>query len=270
MGCGSSSGPAAAPAGRGPPAGGAGAGAPNTSAHANTPEAKALLKEIAALPAGKNRDSLTKAVNDLTAAALTSPSTQEFSLLCRCISTKGIELSGITLRDANLESDFDAGAFAQALKASAGLRALTLSNNRLGPANAALIAAALPATVEMLMLGGNAIGDEGVSALAARIGSQGESALKRLELDNNGISDAGLRALATHFKKLSLLKLLRLENNAFGENGTRALVLAIKQFPGALANLSGVSLATADPSLPMELRDGENGPIIKYYKANAH
>ena len=44
MGCGSSSGPAAAPAGRGPPAGGAGAGAPNTSAHANTPEAKALLK----------------------------------------------------------------------------------------------------------------------------------------------------------------------------------------------------------------------------------
>ena len=61
-----------------------------------------------------------------------------------------------------------------------------------------------------------------------------------------------------------------LENNAFGENGTRALVLVIKQFPGALANLSGVSLATADPSLPMELRDGENGPIIKYYKANAH
>jgi hypothetical protein len=57
--------------------------------------------------------------------ALGSPSTQEFSLLCRCISTKGIELPGITLRDANLESDFDAGAFAAALKASKGLRALT-------------------------------------------------------------------------------------------------------------------------------------------------
>ncbi len=154
--------------------------------------------EIAALPPGKNKDSLTKAVNDLTGVracacacvcvrvyvracvsvrvrlvryamcgvrctvygvrcgvvwcgvvwcgvvcacmsckraavrcalsvqvALGSPSTPEFSLLCRCISTKGIELPGITLRDANLESDFDAGAFAAALKASTGLRALT-------------------------------------------------------------------------------------------------------------------------------------------------
>ncbi len=56
-----------------------------------------------------------------------------------------------------------------------------------------------------------------------------------------------------------------LSGNDIGTKGAAAFARALRDSPGALTKLFGVTLATADPDLPLELRSANNKTILKFY-----
>ncbi|KAI9217132.1 hypothetical protein BC828DRAFT_408786 [Blastocladiella britannica] len=91
------------------------------------------------------------------------------------------------------------------------------------------LAALLPVGLTTLALDGNALQDEGVSALSPRLPS---TRLETLSLPANDIGDAGMEVLALHLPPT--LKELRLWGNRIGDAGVRALAHRI---PPALKEL---------------------------------
>ena len=82
--------------------------------------------------------------------------------------------------------------------AAHGVRVLILDNNQLGPEAGAGLAEVLRSggSLEELWLGGNALGDAGVEALAAALKEGAGAKLQVLLLDSNGITAKGAQALA--------------------------------------------------------------------------
>jgi uncharacterized protein (TIGR02996 family) len=107
----------------------------------------------------------------------------------------------------------------------AGLTALRLLNNGIGPAGAAALAASPHLTrLTSLYLGEgsydpNQVGDEGLSALAA---SPNLAGLTQLSLPMNDVGDTGVQALARS-PYLRRLEALDLRHNAIGTAGVVAL-----------------------------------------------
>ena len=115
--------------------------------------------------------------------------------------------------------------FAAALKADSSVRRLELDDNALGTAGLLKIAEAIGArNVDLLSLQitSNAIGDEGVEALADFLGRS--SALRTLKLGGNGLSDAAAAILADVIPPS--LHELDLSNNNIGDNGFLSLLHA--------------------------------------------
>ena len=80
---------------------------------------------------------------------------------------------------------------------------LALGCNPLGDAGVAAVAAALPPTVEYLVLTETGFGDDGMCALAAALSSH-KASLKGLELaDNPGVGRRGWRALVEALRTVS-------------------------------------------------------------------
>ena len=115
------------------------------------------------------------------------------------------------------------------LKANASLQVLHLGNNKIGDAGVAALAAALKgdASVRELILWGNRIGDTAVEALAAALKENGS--LQGLYLGSNLISCRGAEALAAALKENSSLQELGLWGNQIGDTGAKALAAALKE-----------------------------------------
>jgi Ran GTPase-activating protein (RanGAP) involved in mRNA processing and transport len=137
------------------------------------------------------------------------------------VSKAPVKLHRLRLRDERQTSS----AFAAALKADSSVRRLELDDNALGTAGLLKIAEAIGArNVDLLSLQitSNAIGDEGVEALADFLGRS--SALRTLKLGGNGLSDAAAAILADVIPPS--LHELDLSNNNIGDNGFLSLLHA--------------------------------------------
>jgi hypothetical protein len=138
------------------------------------------------------------------------------------------------LRALRAERLYVGGALANVLRAARvqrALRALELVSCQLGDGDvAALVESGALASVELLALGRNQLGDGAALALA-----QAElPALRELSLENNRIGDAGARALASA-PWASRLEVLDLDFNVFGAEGRRALYESEGLAPGLRA-----------------------------------
>ena len=122
------------------------------------------------------------------------------------------------------------GGAPMALKANASLQVLHLGNNKIGDAGVAALAAALKGDASVLrelILWGNRIGDTAVEALAAALKENGS--LQGLYLGSNLISYRGADALAAALKENSSLQELGLWGNQIGDTGAKALAAALKE-----------------------------------------
>ena len=107
-----------------------------------------------------------------------------------------------------------------------------LQSNQLGTAGGAALADALRKhrTMEYLNLDSNALGDEGVEALAAAFQEGAGRELRELELVNNGITAKGARAVAACLGELPSLQELLLRGNlelAFNDAAKQTLREAV-------------------------------------------
>lgn len=146
-------------------------------------------------------------------------------------------LQELTLHSANSP---DVGArVAEWIRGGAGadspppLRLLELPDCAIGDAGARALSAALPAvrhTLEVLGLGSNQLGDEGVCDVATAL--RGSTVLVSLALDNNRIGDRGaveiVRALLSSGPP-SALRSLELWNNSVADGGADALARALRE-----------------------------------------
>ena len=91
---------------------------------------------------------------------------------------------------------------------------------------------------QWLDLGGNQIGDAGLTALAKVVGSGALASLLQLSLISNLIGDAGLSALASACASgaLAQLTVLGLSRNQIGDAGLSSLAVAVGN--GALDHLT--------------------------------
>mgnify|MGYP006122639019 FL=1 len=114
-----------------------------------------------------------------------------------------------------------------ALEFNTVLEDLDVSSNGIGPAGAAFTSVSLcrNSTLRSLNLGDNAIGDDGVTALALHV-LQRNTTLEVLNLHSNAIGDRGLSALASTLKSTSTLRHLDLSRNLITIEGAAALARA--------------------------------------------
>lgn len=126
----------------------------------------------------------------------------------------------------------DAGVagLSDALRQNSNLKILDVGRNDITAIGATSLAGALereksdgesgenPSGLETLWFRGNAVGDEGVSAIARALGMR-ENALERLSLAENEIKEAGARNLSLSLKENSSLKQLWLYGNYLHDNG---------------------------------------------------
>jgi hypothetical protein len=123
-----------------------------------------------------------------------------------------------------------AAALAAALPRLSRLTTLQLSSTRIGTEGVAALAPVLPATLRVLELAGCGMGDAGAAALGAAL--PGLPALTHLEISANGLTFAGLRALLPGLPET--LQELLLDGNRFGPAGARevaALLLRLRTLP---------------------------------------
>ncbi len=59
---------------------------------------------------------------------------------------------------------------------------------------------------------------------------------------------------------------VRLGGNSIGAEGAAAIARTLREHPGALRDLRGLELCTADPDLPLELMLSDNAVILDYYR----
>ncbi len=57
-----------------------------------------------------------------------------------------------------------------------------------------------------------------------------------------------------------------LDGNSIGAEGAAAIARSLREHPGALRELHGLELCTADPDLPLELKRSDNAAILSYYR----
>jgi Ran GTPase-activating protein (RanGAP) involved in mRNA processing and transport len=86
---------------------------------------------------------------------------------------------------------------------------------------------------QVLRLGGNQIGDAGLTTLAKAVESGALAQLTRLDLDGNSIGATGMSALASACASGALdnLTILQIDSNKIGDNGISALATAITPGP---------------------------------------
>lgn len=144
----------------------------------------------------------------------------------------------------------DCALLAPALANATGLRSLripglaglhhTWEQPGVGADGMRILADALPASIEVLILTGHNFGDAGTAALAGALTAR----LRRvhmLNLELNGISDAGASALAKALQTAPLLATLHLDHNWIGAAGGEALAAALQH--GGAAALRHLALA---------------------------
>lgn len=119
-------------------------------------------------------------------------------------------------------------------KSAADLRVKTLylEQNKLGDAEALLVAQALSGHQALcfLGLGDNAIGDEGIRAIADAV-SRTRAPLTNLGLSNNAFGDVGACLLAAALEKSESLEVLDLRGNKIGPAGAARLSEALQRAP---------------------------------------
>ncbi|KAK1733974.1 leucine-rich repeat protein [Skeletonema marinoi] len=133
-------------------------------------------------------------------------------------------LTNLHLIDCNLGAEGFVG-IATALRAYPQLRGLYLQNNNIGLMGCIALGDTLrgwgESNLKYLDLDGNAIGDQGLQALATAMTN---STLEQLYLSNNLITAVGLRSLSDYFQSESCcLKSLYLSRINFGDEGAVAL-----------------------------------------------
>jgi len=124
---------------------------------------------------------------------------------------------------------------AEALTKSAAdprVKTLYLEQNKLGDAEALLVAQALSGhrSLCFLGLGDNTIGDDGVRAIADAV-SRTSAPLANLGLSNNAVGDAGACLLAGALEKSAALEVLDLRGNKIGPAGAARLSQAVQRAP---------------------------------------
>lgn len=130
---------------------------------------------------------------------------------------------------------------------------IDLSDCDLGPASArALAAHTLRSRLTVLTLDGNALGDDGLTALAT---AEGWPRLRRLSLAANGITDAGASRLAgsTLFAQLEQLDL---RQNQFSPGGIELLWTSDRRHPRLV-----LDLADNVPPPPVAIDADDDAPI---------
>jgi hypothetical protein len=137
---------------------------------------------------------------------------------------EALDLSGNALRDDGVAS------IAASLPFLTRLSVLRFGSVRLTEASVGTLVAALSLTgapqLAELSLGGNALGDAGVSALSTGVAAVGRS-LRRLDLSGTRLGDAGAVALAAALPGLPRLEALVLRLNVIGDEGIAAVVSAL-------------------------------------------
>ena len=133
-------------------------------------------------------------------------------------------LESLRFEDCNLGEDGFA-VIATALRTYSQLESLHLQNNNIGLMGCTALADTLrgwgESNLKYLDLDGNAIGDQGLQALAAGMTN---STLEQLYLSNNLITGAGLRSMSEYFQSESCcLETLNLSRINFGDEGAVAL-----------------------------------------------
>ena len=136
---------------------------------------------------------------------------------------------------------------------------LLLGTNAIGNEGAAAAAAALTPghRIETLYLGCNRIDAAGVTALAGHLA--GDQAVRALWLKRNPVGDAGARALAAMLRRNEAIRTLDLVNTGLTSDGLRALLmaLAVRARPLERLYLGGNGLdAGASGLLAALIRDG--------------
>ncbi|MGV9341268.1 gala protein [Streptomyces sp. NPDC003688] len=137
---------------------------------------------------------------------------------------------------------------------------LLLGTNALGDEGARSVAAALSDTaahgVHTLYLGCNRIGPDGVTALAGALAD--DTALRALWLKRNPVMTDGARTLAALLRRNTTLRTLDLVNSGIGAEGVRLLAGALLDRPAPLERLflggNGLTAAEA-PLLAALVRD---------------
>jgi hypothetical protein len=114
---------------------------------------------------------------------------------------------------------------------------LLLGTNAIGNEGARALAAALAPGhgVQTVYLGCNRIGEAGVSALASRLAD--DQAVRGLWLKRNPIGDAGVRALAAMLRRNDTIRTLDLVNTGLTADGLRVLLTALTERPRPLERL---------------------------------
>jgi len=112
------------------------------------------------------------------------------------------------------------------------VKTLYLEQNELGDADALLVAQALSChrALCFLGMGDNAIGDEGVRAIANAVGHT-RAPLTNLGLSNNAVGNAGACLLARALEKNESLEVLDLRGNSIGSDGAARLSEALERAP---------------------------------------
>lgn len=114
---------------------------------------------------------------------------------------------------------------------------LLLGTNAMGDDGAVAIAAALAPghRIQTLYLGCNRIGAVGVTALAERLAD--DQAVRGLWLKRNPVGDAGVMALADMLRRNSAIRTLDLVNTGLTSDGLNALLAALSVRPRPLERL---------------------------------
>ena len=174
------------------------------------------------------------------------------------------------LEELDLGSDHDAGFGAASTLALAtsvlprlvGLRALVLTGNELGDADAAAaLAAALPrlAKLEKLEARRTRLGAAGAALLFAALAGLPSSSLRELDVGGNEFGSAGAESLAAALPSLRRLEKLELGATQIGAAGASALFMALPSAPlleeldvrhAGFGGAGAATLSSAVPRLP--------------------
>ncbi|MFF0967529.1 gala protein [Streptomyces sp. NPDC003703] len=154
--------------------------------------------------------------------------------------------------------------------ASPHARHLLLGTNAIGDEGATAVARAVgsgPHGLHTLYLGCNRIGPDGVTALAGALAA--DTTVRALWLKRNPVGDDGARALAALLRRNTALRTLDLVNTGLTTAGLRALLDALTDRPQPVERLFlGGNGLTADAAGPLAALVREAGVRELYLPAN--